>query len=133
MIIDVDAVIYGLLINASSVTALVSTRIYNSIAPVGAATPYVVFYLASGNTDTTTSLHDINYVYRVESVSDTRQSAQNVHEAVYNALHLKQAAIVGHTNYWLAASTTQMLVDNNAGQIVWRKIQDYRIRISINS
>lgn len=130
-LIDTDVIIYSTLVNAISVTNIVDNRIYNRFVPTGTVKPYVVFYLASGFTNSNTPVHDIDCVYRIEAVADSRSQAFDLHQAIYETLHMQTVSgLTGYSNYWLSASTVADLVDYNGGQLVWRKIQDYRLRLS---
>lgn len=127
---DVARAVYGLLIADPGVSALVGDRIFNMLAPSGAARPHIIFYLGSGLLDRSTPRLDGNDVYRVEAVADTRQAADTLHRAIWAALDGAELSIDGFSNFWTAGERQVTLTETREARQVWRYIADYRIRTS---
>lgn len=122
--------LYAKLCGASSVTNLVSQRVWESLAPPKSARPYIVYYLGSGRYPNAVPRDTINWVFRVEAVGDTRAKAEQVADAVFGTLHESTLTIPGWSNYWLAGEGVATLSETVDGAQRWRYIADFRVKAS---
>jgi hypothetical protein len=129
---DTDTALYSKLTGASAVTNYVSTRVYDTEAPRGAAFPYLIFNLASGLTPNIIGDEMYNAVYRVTAVSVTSAlHARQVAHAAFDALHEQTLTLSGWTNYHTQVEQELKFTDNDAsGEKVWRHVLDVRILAS---
>jgi hypothetical protein len=127
---DIEKALYSKLTGTGAITALVSTRIYNLVAPLGTTRPYIVFYPASERSEKTTPVFGLNTVYRIEAAADNRSGAFTVQAAVLTALEAAQLSVTGYLNFWTANEGFVSIVENLDGRQFWRRIGDYRIRVS---
>lgn len=135
---DVDRALFGKLTADSGVTAIVSTRVYERIAPAGVARPYIVFYNATGIHPPQTPRDTFNYVYRIEAVVDDdsgsgRSAAFNLQDAIHTAVSGASLSVTGWGVYWVDFERMITLIDAlEQGKQIRRLIGDYRIRGSKN-
>ena len=131
---DIEQALYTKLAATAGVTSLVggtvSPRIYSHQAPANVSRPYLLYYEASTVIPNRTPHHDIDSVYRVEAVADTRAGAEALRGASYTALHNQALTVSGFANYQLEADGARALLDNVDGKQVYRRITDIRIRLS---
>lgn len=133
---DVERAIYAKLTGDSGVSALVSTRVHESLAPAGATRPYIVFYNASGLHPAETPRDTLNYVFRIEAVVDEDSdsgstAAYNLQSAIHSALSGAALSISGWSAYWVDFERYTTLFDAvEHGRQLRRLIGDYRIRAS---
>lgn len=131
-IVDLDAALSTKLLATSSVTALVSTRIYGGQAPAKTTLPYLVFQSASGMFDNTTPHQDMNNLYRLTAVASTRAAAYAIIAACHDALHHNSLSLSGWTTFQLVQENILSFVDNVEGTLFFRVVGEYRIRASVN-
>lgn len=131
---DIDQALYTALCAGTAVTMQVggttAPRIYNHQAPAGVSRPFILFYEASTVVPNRTPHHDLDSLYRVEVVADTRATAEAIRGATYAALHRQTLTVSGYSNYQLEATRNTSLVDNIDGKQVFRRVMDVRIRLS---
>lgn len=129
---SIEAALYSTLGQNASVASTIggtaAPRLYNLMAPSGAARPHIIFYLGSGLVSNTSPRDDVNDVFRVEAVAETRGGAETLSGAIYTALHGQELTITGWSNYLLQAERKTTIVENSDGRQYWRYIVDYRIR-----
>lgn len=130
---SLDTALYQKLASTSAVTSLVggtaAPRIYESLAPSGAALPYVIFYLASGVNQNNNPSQGINDVYRVEARGSSRASAEAVMSAINDALHRQALTVTGWSNFYTSVERRQHFIETVSGQQHWRRILDVRFRL----
>lgn len=128
-----EEALYSKLQQDAGVAALIggtaAPRLYNLMAPSGVTRPHIIFYLGSGLVSNTSPRDDMNDVFRVEAVGDTRQTADTLRGAIYTALHGQELTITGWSNYLLQAERKTTIVETAEGRQYWRYIVDYRIRV----
>jgi hypothetical protein len=91
----------------------------------------VIFYLASGLMPNQSPRDDIDWVFRVEAVGESAESADNVRSQIYTALHEQTLTLTGWGNYRTACERVTVLpVENKDGRQYWRRVGDYRVRAS---
>ena len=95
--------IYDKLAAATAVTNLVSTRIYRSAAPQGAAYPFVIIQLQAGGEDNKISPDSLDITYQVRAeVSTSSADAGTIDEAIRTALHEAILTVTGWTMFYAA-------------------------------
>lgn len=115
---------------ASLITALGGTYIYNKIAPQPAPAKYVIFQWQGGGDENETPHRTRNLVYAVMGVAATQAAAAAIDAEIDAALHLATLTISGWTNFWTARETDLNLVETDAGEVVKFRVGGlYRIRI----
>lgn len=127
---DLDEAVYDALTNDAGVSALVSSRVYNLLAPSGSELPYIVFYIASGVIPNAVPHEQLNYVYRVDCWAYTRALAEDMSQAVYTALHKQTLTLTGWTNYRMQCEQEQRLLETFEGRQYHRNVWDVRILAS---
>jgi len=123
---------YSKLSNESTITDLVSTRIYALTAPAGASRPYIIFYDADTGVPNLTQRQDFDCIYRVEAVADSRAVAEDIQQAIYALLHNGQLTAAGWNNFALRGQRLSKIVEEVEGDLFWRHIGDYLIRWAKN-
>lgn len=136
---NIGAGLYAKLIATSTVTTLVSTRIYHQQAPQGTLYPYLVFNSASGLLDNTSPHQDVNTVWRVKVVAKRMATlsgtvgAWNVLDAVHGALHRGTISVSGWSVMKLEEiNRVELPVELLVGEQIFSAVSDYRIRLSLS-
>lgn len=126
-----DESIYDWLAADSTITALVSTRIYRQAAPQDATLPYIVYAHGGGgeeNLTPTRSVEIVKNIFAVSGVSD--DEAGDIADAIHTRLHTAVLTVTGWTNYWTAAENEiQTHETDPSGVRRWIKGNRYRIRL----
>jgi len=129
---DVGDAVYSILSNTAAVTALVSTRIYPTIAAQEAVAPYIVVNDAVSNEpqDTKDRPAVLDRIrIQVDCYGRTRKSAVNVHLAVRTAL---DGYAIGSTVASVKLDGIKFETENDAFDEevdIFRKSADYIIRV----
>ena len=112
-------------------TKLGGTAIYNTLAPQGQATPYVVFFHSAGGDDNTSPRRARSSVYTVKAVSTVGQlNAGEIDDLVDTLLHEQSLTVTGWGNYWLARVADIAYAEDSGGVLFWHRGGQYRIRIA---
>jgi len=115
---------------ASLITALGGSYIYNKIAPQPAPGKYVIFQWQGGGDENETKHRTRNLVYAVVGVASSQAAAAAIDAEIDAALHQATLTISGWTNFWTARETDLNLVETDAGEVVRFRVGGlYRIRI----
>lgn len=124
--------IYDRLVADATVLAAVSTRIYRSAAPQGAAYPFVVIQLQAGGEDNVTPTDAISLVYQIRCESAVSAAeAGTIDEAIRAALHEVELTVTGWTNYWSArGEMIRAALLSEDGTRKWLAGAFYRFRIA---
>ncbi|MBN1964052.1 MAG: DUF3168 domain-containing protein [Anaerolineae bacterium] len=130
MLLAVAKGVYGELAAGTAITALVSTRIYNSQAPQTAETlPYVVFSLASGGDTNDTPREELDVIVDVKAVAATALEAQQAADAIRATLHDADLTLDGD---WAAVRCQHhaafFYAENVERRQYWHAGGSYRIR-----
>lgn len=127
----VEAALYSKLAGDASVSGLVQTRIYNTLAPEDAQMPFVVFSLASGVEENLTPRQSVRLVYFVRAVAEQLEQAGLVADAIRNALHHQPLGVPGWENYWLAQIThIRYLETDPGGRKYWHAGGEFEVKIA---
>ena len=101
-----EAILYALLTGAGPVTAIVGTRIYPAMLPLGIATPAIVVELVSsvhaGRIDATASTHLYRSRMQVNLLGPDYAVLYTLRAAVIDALRFQRGAIAGATVHTVA-------------------------------
>ena len=128
MITDVSTGIRNKLIAASAISALVSTRVYNTLAEPSAALPYIVFQYVSGGYANQTPQGEIDLQFQVSGWSESAATAAALQAAIDSALHQQTLTIPNWVFYDCAQrGAVWQQVTINARQY-WQGGGTYRIR-----
>ncbi len=122
--------LFSKLNNDAALTVLIGSKIYSLEAAEGTALPYVIFYVTAGLVPNIVPRETLNQVYSVESRATTRGLAEDVHQAVYAALHKQTLTISGWTNYWMACERAYEFSEQLGGVTYYRFVWDIRISAS---
>lgn len=124
--------IYSLLAAGTALTnKLGGTAIYNTLAPQGVATPYVVFFLSGGTDDEDSPRRARTLLYTVKAVSTVGPlQAGEIEAEVDTLLHRGTLTITGWGNYWMARASDFAYSEMAGGTAHWHTGGQYRIRIA---
>jgi len=118
---------------ASQIGGTAAPRLYWQLAPPDTEYPLVIFSLGAGNIPNMTPHDAVNWVYRITAIAQTRAAAEDVHNAVYTALHEQTLSVDGWDVYWMACERVAVPpVEVVDGHYYWRFAADYRIRACSN-
>ena len=76
-----------LVATGTDLAALVSTKIYNQIAPPGATLPYVIFSHVGGGDSNESPSDSAEFVYMIKGLSDTKLQAGAIRDAIRDRIH----------------------------------------------
>lgn len=99
---ELETAIYAKLSAYSALVTLVSTRIYNTEIPRGAALPACVFSMASGLEENVTPRRSQRTVYLVKGVARSKATAGQIAEAGLAALRDVELNVTGWGWFWTA-------------------------------
>jgi len=126
--------IYSLLSgDASLITELGGTAIYNKRAPQSPPEKYVIFQWQGGGDENETPNRTRNVVYAVFGVAATQADAAGIDSAIDAALHQSSVSVSGWTNFWTAREEDVNLAQEDAGGVTKYQVGGlYRIRIDLD-
>lgn len=116
-------------------SALVSymggTAIYDSVAPQGAGTHFVVFNHQAGGDDNSSPRRALTLWYQIKAVSSVGPKDAGVIDGLVDTLlHGTVLTVTGFGNYWTTRESDVAYVDDTAGQLWWHRGALYRIRLA---
>ncbi len=127
--IELDTAVYGALTAYSGLTALVSTRVYQTEAPQGATLPFVVFNHQAGGLQNTEPTDRIDHLVYARAFATTQMGAALVDAQIKAALHKTVLTISGWQGFETKRENEIALVErDSAGAQVWQRGAMYRIR-----
>ena len=124
--------LYTKLAAGTALTAkLGGTAIYDTLAPQGTATPFVIFFQSAGGDDNTSPRRARSLVYTVKAVSSAGQlAAGEIDDLVDDLLHEQCRTVTGWGNYWRARVSDVAYAEESGGVLFWHRGGQYRIRIA---
>lgn len=102
---------------ASLITALGGTLIYNSMAPQNPGTKYAVFQWQGGGDANESPTRMRNLLYTVRGVATTKAVALSIDSAIDDALHNQTLTVSGWTNIQLQRETDINFIEQDAGGV----------------
>lgn len=115
---SLEAAIYTKLTGqASLITALGGTLIYNQIAPQPAAAKYCVFQWQGGGDANESPTRMREVLYTVRGVATTKAAAGSIDAAIDDALHKQTLTVTGWTNILCMRETDINFVEQDAGGV----------------
>ena len=127
--IELDTALYGALTAYAGLTALVSTRVYQTEAPQGAALPFVVFNHQAGGLQNMEPTDRIDHLVYVRGFATTQMGAALIDAQVKLALHNVVLTITGWQGFAVKRENEIALVErDSAGAQVWQRGAMYRVR-----
>lgn len=102
---------------ASLITALGGTLIYNKIAPQNPGSKYCIFQWQGGGdaNESPTRMRDL--LYTVRGIATTQVAANAIDAAIDTALHNQALTVSGWTNIWCARETDVNFIEQDAGGV----------------
>lgn len=128
-----EAAIYTKLTGqASLITALGGTAIYNQMAPQPAPAKYCVYQWQGGGDANESPTRMRNLLYNVRGVATTKSAAGSIDAAIDDALHNKTLTVTGWSNILCMRETDINFPELDSGG-VWRFHAGGIYRIIIDS
>jgi len=107
------------------------TAIYDTLAPQGTATPFLVFAHQAGGDDNTSPRRARSLVYLVKAVSTSGPlEGAEIDAQADSLLHKGTLTVTGWGNYWIARETDVAYTEESGGVLYWHRGGLYRIRIA---
>ena len=129
---NLHTAIYSKLTAASTLTALVSTRVYYGLAPQGAALPYVIFTIVNETVTNDSPRDNVDALYQIEGVASSKASAIQIADVIHDVLHEGDLSVTGWSVYSLAAVGRTMIIETENAVQYFRDIREFRIRLDKN-
>lgn len=130
---DLEAAIYAKLLATSALTALVSTRIFNTVVPRGGVLPCCVFSLASGIEENLTQRRSQRDVYLVKGIARSRLVAGQISDAALTALRDVELNVSGWGWFWTAPMNVVSFAEPDPAQVsemIYHSGWEYVIRLA---
>lgn len=102
---------------ASLITALGGTLIYNQQAPQNPGARYCVFQWQGGGDANESPTRMRNVLYTVRGIATTRAAAGSIDAAIDNALHKQTLTVSGWTNIYCHRETDINFIEQDAGGV----------------
>lgn len=120
-----------LVITGTDLYTLVSTKIYNRIAPPGTALDYVIFSLVGGGDRNESPSDSAEFVYMVKGISSTGLAAGVLRDAIRDRLHRKTFTVATWTlSGGGMAEASIGIMENIDGRDYYHAGNNYRFHIS---
>jgi hypothetical protein len=115
------------LIAQSTLLALATGGIFDTLAPAGTTDNYVIFQITAGGDTNTSPRRDIEVIYRVEFISTVLATARTGAGYIDDALHDSALTVSGWSNYRLCADRLFSRDEMVAGKTYFRRGALYRV------
>lgn len=102
---------------ASLITALGGTLVYNALAPQNPGTKYVVFQWQGGGDANESPTRMRNLLYAVRGIATTKATAYAIDTAIDDALHNQTLTVTGWTNIQCHRETDINFIEQDAGGV----------------
>lgn len=129
----VEAGLFAKLAANANLTALVSTRIYEDVAPAKTPVPFVRFVQVSGGDDNLAPRRNVDFIFQVECYGTTRAQARDGAGYIDEALLNAELTVTGWSNWRTLALDRVRLTEMFEGQQVYRRGARYQISADKNS
>lgn len=130
---DLETAIYAKLVATSALTALVSTRIFNTTIPRGAALPACIFSMQSGLEENLTQRRSQRDIYLVKGVARSRLVAGQISDAALAALRDVELTVTGWGWFWTAPLNMVSFAEPDPAQVsemIYHSGWEYVIRLA---
>lgn len=127
-----DAALYAQLATAATTLySLVVARVYDALAPQGAAMPYVVFNVQAGGYLNLTPTDYGEWVYQVKGVAASQSVANSIDSAIATRLHNMALSVSGWTLVsCMRENEAPSYIEIVNGAPIFNRGSFYRIRAS---
>lgn len=112
---------------ATTLYGLVSTRVYNRVAPQNTQRPYVIFSFAGGGDMNETPVDRLEVLYLVKGLADSVATALQVDDAIRASLHWQTFAVSGWNLLGCTREQEVQLDETVNGVMVYHRGALYRI------
>lgn len=126
----VGTAIRSTLLDNSNIATQVNDRIWQMIAPGGAATPYILFYWQGGGEENNTPRETFDIVFLVAAVADTQVKAREIAGYINTALKNQLVEYPDGYSSWSPVTETDPYLDvsNVQNRQYWIAGAIYRFR-----
>lgn len=134
---NLETAIYGKL-SGSTLTGLISGRMYNNLAPDRTTYPYVVFKVYTYYPDRAFDREYSNYRVQFSGYSTSSSMSElNAIMAAIKALYDEQTlTVTGHTTVWMKLDSETQIVEEHTtpsgSETVTHNVQEYDILLKVN-
>jgi hypothetical protein len=97
---DLETAVYGTLSTNAGLLTAVSTRIFNTVVPRGAALPACVFSMQSGLEENVSPRRSQRIVLLVKGIARSKASAAQIADAAMAALRDVELSVTGWGWFW---------------------------------
>jgi hypothetical protein len=102
---------------ASLITALGGTLVYNALAPQNPGVKYAVFQWQGGGDMNESPTRMRNVLYTVRGIATTKAAALSIDSAIDDALHNQTLTVSGWTNIQCQRETDINFIEQDAGGV----------------
>jgi hypothetical protein len=120
---------YNKLAAQSTLTALATGGIFDTLAPPGTSDNYVIFQITAGGDTNTSPRRDVEVIYRVEFISTVLATARTGAGYIDDALHDSALTVSGWSNYRMVADRLFTRDEAVGGKTFYRRGAAYRVLV----
>lgn len=128
---NAGSAIYAQLVSGTALlTALGGTRIYETLAPQGAACPHIVYFRAGGGDDNSAPRRTRSEQWVVKAVTRDAAEARRLDALIDERLHEADLTVTGWDCYQAARRTDVAYAEPAEGGVVyWHRGGTYRLNM----